>query len=79
MYLRLGEQLRRAPVRRLVLRHLAPHLLAQIGRLDDDGGGRWRRTLKMQARKPPIYPPIGRLELSTAAADVLLFLQRLVN
>lgn len=28
---------------------------------------------------PSIYPPIGHLELGTAAADVLLFLQRLVD
>ena len=39
-----------------------------------------RKRDYVQARSPPsIYPPIGRLELSTAAADVLLFLQRLVN
>ena len=31
------------------------------------------------ALPPSIYPPIGHLELGTAAANVLLFLQRLVN
>jgi len=34
---------------------------------------------RLRAAPPLKYPPIGRLELSTAAADVLLFLQRLVN
>ena len=41
--LRLGEQLRRAAVRRLVFRHLAPHLVAQIDRLDG-----WRMEMEME-------------------------------
>ena len=40
---------------------------------------RKRDCVQARAPQPPIYPPIGRLKLSTAAADVLLVLQRLVN
>ena len=64
--LRLGEQLRRAPVRRFVLRHLAPHLVAQIGRLDDDGagdGGAPYRCMHASATTPRAGPPSPPLSI----------------